>query len=330
MEKTNLFSSGFLFEITPPPSNVGLKSCLGAQAELLLFWGRISHHKYFTMDVSSAASLHCKQKQTHVSFYSKTHIKNSIFYPFSDFFTPWTTAGAQGQKLTEMHFPSRHLLLSKVNPPNTRGTWGDTHGCFSDFMTSLVYSWPSSHLAVDSGQSLDQILNYSCSPRDLGCPDLPTLTDTLCWRSSPRWPHHTDFKPTDLWGQQVWDWLIWCGFKWWMQPGNLGGGEIRAKSTAWLSAAFAGVWWMLYLYRSMIHGTGEQIHYKPCMILTVTLHSFGSSFFFMNILDHPDHTRSVTTTQQLDFWAGQNPQASALDSISWGAVNHLNCSCLPE
>lgn len=167
-------------------------------------------------------------------------------------------------------------------------------------------------------------------PRDLGCPDLPTLTDTLCWRSSPRWPHHTDFKPTDLWGQQVWDWLIWCGFKWWMQPGNQGGGEIRAKSAAWLSAAFAGVWWMLYLYRSMIHGTGEQIHYKPCMILTVTLHSFGSSFFFMNILDHPDHTRSVTTTQQLDFWAGQNPQASALDSISWGAVNHLNCSCLPE
>lgn len=40
--------------------------------------------------------------------------------PFSDFFTPPTTEGAQGQKLKQMHLPARHLVLSKATPTNTQ------------------------------------------------------------------------------------------------------------------------------------------------------------------------------------------------------------------
>jgi len=39
--------------------------------------------------------------------------------PFSNFFTPPTAKGAQGQKLKQMHLPARHLVLSEASPTNT-------------------------------------------------------------------------------------------------------------------------------------------------------------------------------------------------------------------
>lgn len=90
----------------------------------------------------------------------------------------------------------------------------------------------------------------------------------------------------------------------------------------------------------MIRGTTEQIHYKQCVILTVTalgLHRFMSILDKMHILGvpspwpgHPYLSRSVKTTSPAPFWAGQ-----ALSPVLWTVfheeqLNHLNCSCLPE
>lgn len=89
--KTNVFEM-----ITSLPSNVRLKICL--------IWPPLLH---CTANRDKSAQLR------HTSRLSPTNC------PFSDFFTPPTAKGAQGQKLKRVHLPARHFVLSEVSPTHT-------------------------------------------------------------------------------------------------------------------------------------------------------------------------------------------------------------------